>query len=53
MIVGKVSDFIGRRKVFLTGLRYVIISNKKRNRFGIIGVSWSSIYNKHFKITTN
>lgn len=29
MIVGKVSDFIGRRKV-LTGLRYVIISNKKK-----------------------
>lgn len=30
MIVGKVSDFIGRRKV-LTGLRYVIISNKKKS----------------------
>lgn len=29
MIVGKVSDFIDRRKV-LVGLRYVIIGNKKK-----------------------
>ena len=51
MIVGKVSDFIDRRKV-LTGLRYVIIGNKKK----LLRDNWRilvQIYNKHFKIITN